>query len=233
MANYKNGIETKSALYNSSKKLFYTTGYDETTIKDIVSDADSKLGLFTYYFEGKESVAMEIFKDFVNDIALALDSPLSKYIKKDEDDYFLMDMIEYRAYFLCINANPHIRRFYKEISLLRSFPEVTIGLKDYFIQDRFETGLKFETNVMMKDEAYYRAIASLTSGMEIQFFRDVINNKIDINYEDAIDIFLTEYYRFLVLDKNLTQEKLRQSRKMINMFDFYIEPYFTIKINEK
>lgn len=194
----------------TARKSFYLKGYGATTIKDIITDAESKLGLFTYYFESKESVAISIFKDFVNDIALVLEEYLKEYTA---NDYLLVDMIEYRAYFECINANEQIRRFYKDISILESFAQMTIELKDYFIQKRFENGLKFETSAMIKDKTYFDAIASLTSGMEIQFFRDILGKKIDIAYGDAIDIFLTEYYRFLVLDKKRIQDNLRKSEK--------------------
>ena len=40
MANYKNGLETKESLYQSAKKIFYQKGYDKTTVKDIITDAD-------------------------------------------------------------------------------------------------------------------------------------------------------------------------------------------------
>lgn len=228
MANYKNGTETKTSLYSSAKKLFYLKGYGATTIKDIITDAESKLGLFTYYFEGKESVAISIFKDFVNDIALVLEEPLKDYTAKN--DYLLVDMIEYRAYFECINANEQIKQFYKDISILESFAQMTIDLKDYFIQKRFENGLKFETSAMIKDKTYFDAIASLTSGMEIQFFRDVLGKKIDIAYGDAIDIFLTEYYRFLVLDKKRIQDNLRKSRKVVETLHFEIGDCFSVQM---
>lgn len=228
MANYKNGMDTKTALHQSAQKLFYLKGYNATTIKDIVTDAQSKLGLFTYYFEGKESVAISIFKNFVNDIALILEGPLNTLWEKE--DFLLVDMIEYRSYFKCINANENIVRFYKDVSILESFVEMTVALKDYFIQKRFENGAKFETNVMIQDKNYFDSITSLTSGMEIQFFRDVLQKKIEIDYEDAIDLFLSEYYRFLVPDKKQIQKCLRNSRKIVGDIDFEIGEYFSVKL---
>ena len=50
--------------------------------------------------------------------------------------------------------------------------------------------------------------------MQIQFFRDIIQKNIDIPYEDAVDMFLTECYRFLVPDKNQVLENVRKSRKV-------------------
>ena len=70
----------------------------------------------------------------------------------------------------------------------------------------------------------------MTSGMEIQFFRDVLGKKIDIAYGDAIDIFLTEYYRFLVLDKKRIQDNLRKSRKVVETLHFEIGDCFSVQL---
>ena len=51
MANYRNGIETREALYASAQKTFSAKGYSGASIKDIITGVNSKLGLFTYYFE--------------------------------------------------------------------------------------------------------------------------------------------------------------------------------------
>ena len=229
MANYKKGNETKTALYNSAKKFFYTKGYSDTTIKEIVVDAESNPGLFVYYFEGKESVAVDIFKAFVNDIVLALKEPTTCL----NGENLLIDMVEYRAYFECINANPEIIRFFNNISELGSFPRLVIEWKDFFINKRYKDGLKYETNPMICDKTYFDAVASLTSGMEIQFFRDIIQKKIDISYEDAIDMFLTECYRFLIPDKNKVQENVRKSRKVIEGLKFEVSAYFKVAVTRK
>ncbi|MEG0376946.1 MAG: helix-turn-helix domain-containing protein [Eubacterium sp.] len=68
MGNYKNGLETKESLYRSAKKIFYQKGYEKTTIKDIITDAKTKQGLLNYYFGAKENLAVQIYKDFSNDV---------------------------------------------------------------------------------------------------------------------------------------------------------------------
>ena len=231
MANYKKGTETKTALYNSAKKFFYTKGYNETTIKEIVVEAESNPGLFVYYFEGKESVAISIFREFADAITLALKDILAPLRDKGED--LLIDMVEYRAYFECINAGPEIVRFYNNISELGSFPRLVISWMDFFTHKRYKDGLKYETNPMICDKTYFDAVTSLTAGMQIQFFRDIIQKSIAIPYEDAIDMFLTECYRFLVPDKNQVQENVRKSRKMAGKLKFEVSEYFEVKVFQK
>lgn len=229
MANYRNGMETRQILYNSAKKLFYIQGYAATTVKDIVTDAKSKLGLFTYYFDGKEAVAIDIFKDFVNDIALVLEVPLKALY--DQGDFLLIDIVEYRCYFRGLCAGPEIKRFYSEISASAAFAQMTIELKDYFIERLHKSGLIQGTNPMIRDQVYLEAVSSLTSGMEIQFFKDLVDGKLDIDYDDAIDFFLTEYYRFLINDRSLVMNKLREGRKMAEALQLEIGEGFTVRLH--
>lgn len=86
---------------------------------------------------------------------------------------------------------------------------------------------------MICDKTYFDAVASLTAGMQIQFFRDIIQKSIAIPYEDAIDMFLTECYRFLVPDKNQVQENVRKSRKMAGKLKFEVSEYFEVKVFQK
>lgn len=78
------------------RKSFLLKGYGATTIKDIITDAESKLGR-AFIIWGQGICGNQYFKDFVINIALALEEPLKEYTAKN--DYLLVDMIEYRAYF--------------------------------------------------------------------------------------------------------------------------------------
>ncbi|PKM52897.1 MAG: TetR/AcrR family transcriptional regulator, partial [Firmicutes bacterium HGW-Firmicutes-5] len=53
---YEKGIQTRNHLYEISKKCFYEQGYEKTKIKDIVTAADTPIGLFTYYFKTKDNI---------------------------------------------------------------------------------------------------------------------------------------------------------------------------------
>ena len=65
MSNYKNGLATRAALYQSARACFYRKGYFDTSIQDIVDAAHSKLGLFVYHFESKEAIANMVFREYV------------------------------------------------------------------------------------------------------------------------------------------------------------------------
>ena len=106
MGNYKNGIETKTALYNSARSCFYEKGYFDTSIRDIVDKANSRLGLFSYHFESKEAAAVMVFREYIANVATTIRNALGSIF--DESDLLLNDMLNYRGYFTGLLRNDNI-----------------------------------------------------------------------------------------------------------------------------
>lgn len=52
----KAGRNTKARIVAAAWKLFYEQGYDNTTIEDIVFEAETSKGSFYHYFEGKDAL---------------------------------------------------------------------------------------------------------------------------------------------------------------------------------
>ena len=119
MGNYKNGIETKTALYQSARNCFYEQGYFNTSIRDIVGAANSRLGLFSYHFESKEAVAVMVFREYISNVATTSRSALGNIF--DESDLLLNDMLNYRGYFTGLLRNENISRFFVELTTTACF----------------------------------------------------------------------------------------------------------------
>jgi AcrR family transcriptional regulator len=47
---------TKQKIVDAAWKLFYTKGYDETTIEDIIKESKTSKGSFYHYFKGKDAL---------------------------------------------------------------------------------------------------------------------------------------------------------------------------------
>lgn len=108
---YEKGIQTRNHLYQISKKLFYEHGYENTKIKDIVTAADTPIGLFTYYFKTKDNIVHEIYSDYYKQI--------NDYFNELSIDEFKNSILRHAAlsqiYFDLILNNENNRRFYYEI----------------------------------------------------------------------------------------------------------------------
>lgn len=66
MNSRKDSLERKEELMNIAMELFLSKGYEETSIKDIILQADVAYGLFYYYFDTKEAVLVEIVQRWLN-----------------------------------------------------------------------------------------------------------------------------------------------------------------------
>ena len=185
MANYKNGLETKESLYQSAKKIFYQKGYDKTTVKDIITDARTKQGLLNYYFGAKENLAVQIYKDFCTDVVFCVDERKAELGSMPRG--LLFDMIGYRAYFKALFTDASVTRFYAEVSKLPLFARSMLDLRDYFFNLELEGEAYMGINPRLKERRYFEYLKSLTVGMEIQVFRDVLEKQIDLELQDAVD----------------------------------------------
>lgn len=68
MRTLKDPKERRNEILNIAQKLFYTKGYDKSTINDILEAAGIAKGTFYYYFKSKEEVMDAIIKRIVDDI---------------------------------------------------------------------------------------------------------------------------------------------------------------------
>lgn len=65
MAIKNKGLNTFFAISTAAKQLFYENGYKQTTIKEICSRADVKLGTFTHYFPTSKHLLMHVYSDII------------------------------------------------------------------------------------------------------------------------------------------------------------------------
>ena len=55
-SNKKNQKSTKAKIVSAAWKLFYDQGYEETTVEDILEEAQTSRGSFYHYFSGKDAL---------------------------------------------------------------------------------------------------------------------------------------------------------------------------------
>ena len=202
---------------------------DRTTVKDIITDARTKQGLLNYYFGAKENLAVQIYKDFCNDVVFCVDERKAELGSLPRG--LLFDMIGYRAYFKALFTDASVTRFYAEVSKLPLFARSMLDLRDYFFNLELEGEAYMGINPRLKERRYFEYLKSLTVGMEIQVFRDVLEKQIDLELQDAVDWFFFDYYSFLFTDGDYIHENIEKSRKVVSRFTFEISPVFEISLS--
>ncbi|MBQ7223084.1 MAG: TetR/AcrR family transcriptional regulator [Erysipelotrichaceae bacterium] len=94
---YKTGVETKAAIVESAKKLFYSVGYRETTVKQICAESGTKLGTFTYYFKKKEDLFGQIYSSYMDKCCNYVDS-LDLPLSDDQKNIYSVMLYYYNLY---------------------------------------------------------------------------------------------------------------------------------------
>lgn len=143
----------------------------------------------------------------------------------------LLDMIGYRAYFKALFTDTSVMRFYAEVSKLPLFARSMLDLRDYFFNLELESEAYAGINPRLKERRYFEYLKSLTVGMEIQVFRDVLEKQIDLELQDAVDWFFFDYYSFLFTDADYIRENIERSRQVVGRFTFEITPVFEISLS--
>ena len=91
MKNIKTAVERKNEILDVSEKLFYTKGYNKTTINDILNEIDIAKGTFYYYFKSKEEVMNEIIMRIIdNDVASSKKIAKNKKLNPIEKIYNIL-----------------------------------------------------------------------------------------------------------------------------------------------
>ena len=60
MATYKNGINSRKAIIDTARRLFYEKGFRATTYHDISQEAKVRNGSISYHFENLLAIAAQI-----------------------------------------------------------------------------------------------------------------------------------------------------------------------------
>ncbi|MGN1382161.1 MAG: TetR/AcrR family transcriptional regulator [Eubacterium sp.] len=88
---------TKQKIVDAAWKLFYTKGYDETTIEDIIKESKTSKGSFYHYFKGKDALLgtlSDLFDQKYIELSEEEDPDMSASEKLLHLNYELFHMIE-------------------------------------------------------------------------------------------------------------------------------------------
>ncbi len=66
--------ETRQRIFDTAVKLFMEKGYEETTMRDIATEAECSLGLAYRYFESKEVVVIELYRHLAANTTTRIDA---------------------------------------------------------------------------------------------------------------------------------------------------------------
>ena len=215
MGNYKNGLETKNNIYYEARKSFIKKGYGSTTLRDISDALDIRLSLINYYYGSKENLAFIIFKDYTNEIDLAIKELFDSENVNSLQERIYYDISSYMAYFECFKSVPELGRFYADICSVKGFSESLKDIMKYYTDNTLYGEYGADSNPDLSDPDYYEIIHTLLAGMEIELMKSLFDGKLEIDFDKAVNTYLAEFYRHLFADFKAVKTALKRSRKVV------------------
>lgn len=229
MAEYKKTLHTKEAAYLAASELFFQYGYIGTTVKKICDRCGMKLGTFTYHYAGKDELAVQIYKNLVDNIS---DYAYSLLFKLDEvlSDQFMTEITVYRAYFSVINQSEASRRFYRELCNSDEFLSTNYKMNISYIENIVNCFCKENPKQFYPEaEINLPVIATLVSGMEIRFAHDLFSSMFAEKDDNLlIDEFLFSYYSMFYRDREDLRKRIRHSRELVERMNLHFNKSFFV-----
>lgn len=217
---HKNKSQNKTQLYESAKQLFYENGYNATSVRDIVSHANSKLGLFTYYFESKDALAVMIFNEYAAAVKQAIRRVVEPRYPELYENYLFVEMFEYRCSQYLYVMDPQTAPFFSDLLSLQRFIDRRAQEKAFYYNQFMADAMLDKPNPHCRTKGYSDIALTLAEGMEFFFCRKLCNNSLSVSIDDALDILFRTYYAFFLADKKQINDMICITRRILGRLRF-------------
>ncbi len=133
-------LSTKSKIVKAAWKLFYTNGYDNTTVDDIITASKTSKGTFYHYFKGKDALLSSLsylFDQKYEELNAVIDPNLSAYDK-------LMFLNEELLYMIETSVDVNLLAYLYSSQLLTKDKKHLLDQKRFYytwIQEIIQSGL--------------------------------------------------------------------------------------------
>lgn len=202
------GITTQHKILQTAKELFYNKGFSNTTVKEICSQSNVKLGTFTYYYSTKEALISDIYVEYVSKIYSYISSVENRKMNSLEKNT-IASFVYYEVLF---NDDNNVRFHYDILTKLSIFTVLGKSLR------RFYSNFAREFNLDIDEKEIIR-IFSADCGIRRELILEFIeNNLFDSSLELTITIY-TMMGRLLKIDEKIMEEYIMRGIEFIEKND--------------
>ncbi|GFZ24360.1 hypothetical protein CMETHOX_22830 [Lacrimispora indolis] len=211
MPKYKKGLLTDIHIIESAKKLFYENGFHKTSIRDICSLANIKIGTFTYYYKKKEDLIKSIYADYLMNHYVLVDSAArDSYLNSLQKNAYAI-----LPYYIGLFDDPKTIKFHQEVLSMGSlYDYMHLNLKRIyhsFIRD-------LHLDITERELSY---ISSADLGVRRELTLEYINGEFDGDCTELFKQIYTMMGRLFKIPERLMQQYI------VEAIDFYANHDFS------
>lgn len=134
--------QTREKIIDAAISLFYTKGYDGTSVRDIAKKANVNVANISYYFDGKQGLLEQLMTSFLEGYIEVIEDNFQKHeFLSAKDVLFEMVSELFRYQF---NHRELTRFFYRELSLdstlIREIMTIYFSKEKYYIEQVLKRG---------------------------------------------------------------------------------------------
>lgn len=163
----KEADERRAEILDCAQKFFYTKGYEQTSVRDIIDDIGVAKGTFYHYFTSKQAL-LEALIDRLTEQALAITQPII-----EDDQLNAVEKLthyygqavnwktENKALFLpllhvlYLDENIVLRNKLKEFTIMRITPDFTRVIEQGIAEELFSVTYPVETAVIILSMTFH------------------------------------------------------------------------------
>ncbi|WP_369902272.1 forespore capture DNA-binding protein RefZ [Bacillus manliponensis] len=134
--------QTREKIIEAAISLFYTKGYDGTSVRDIAKKANVNVANISYYFDGKQGLLEQLVTSFLEGYIKVIEDKFQKYeflSAKDVLFEMVSGLLQYQ-----FQHRQLTRFFYRELSLdstlIREVMTIYFSKEKYYVEQVLKRG---------------------------------------------------------------------------------------------
>ena len=203
MAQYKNGIETKKKILQTSRELFYRYGYRQTTIAMIAEKADIPVGLVNYYYK-KEALVGSIYHEFILAINEMVDDQLAAQLENHLQKHILFNHI----FYIKIFEDPANKSLYE-----------LLLTKDLVLKETHQFVRESMMAVISEFDLHIQKLMIAEYGARKYLLKDCFETLDPVKSKDFINFLATITVRLAGIDTNIIEKNLIKADRLLKLLD--------------
>ncbi len=218
MANYENGLETKTRIIDACKELFYSKGFKKTTFKDIGQLADVNQGLIVYYYKTKNILANTIFQDVMTDMMKQIKLSFPK--EDTLTQFFISDFL----YFRLLYEDESFRDFIESCCSNGALTKNSTCFHEEY-RKQYNEIINYFDDEFISDNVLKGGLIAVFDGMKDIYSLYVCENFKNMELDVATTNYITIYCHLMNIPSNIYGAKMFQAQLLSNRLKASVENF--------